>query len=567
MNYKVIAALLISIYCTATMWGWGGKGHSFQADVLFEELPDELQNFFSTNGVVSGNQIRKYASYPDQCAVFNKEQVGAEALALLERQGAKNSYHLHSHKIAGKGPALSFILLVKAMSDKDRERASLWTGSLLHAVGDDCACNHSPLIHYLTYAFRPQKIIMGKGIGLDFGDMNTPQGREFVAAALKNYTPRVVSEDPNEVLRKILTGALINNAFLTEREGRIAATFNRGASPEIADDGMRAMAELGAESVKQVADLVVTAWQFAREGKVPELTQAIMQAAQKENSEYLQSKPLEKDSIFAGLLHADSGKPAVGVIIEPTRMFNQGAFSGGSKYILAGIMHTMKNAGVPYFPLDIRDVEKKGLPAPARTPVLVICAGGFYVSKKVTDDFTAYTKAGGRLLWIGGKDRNLLGELSATLKPAPDDMLPVTPKYGNSNLAIVNKLSVQFLAGYRELLGEKEHRFVKNPNTPAGWHKPVCVVQIASDNAQIRMLAQVSDGNKSINVAGALLDEKGQVKYIFLPEYLLAPFLLSDENTLLNPASPYLDIVGRRVLAASLKMLWPDLKNVTVLCR
>lgn len=546
----------------SNLWGWGA-GHTFQADLLFEVLPEDVRDFFSIDGGGKENLIRKYVTYPDRCASFDEKILGQEAITILKRYGVKNSFYLHSVRIDGKGQAVAFKLLVKAMTVKNREQAAVWAGSLMHSIGDDAACNHGPLLSYMLRAFEPQKIKMSKGIGLDFGDINTPRGREIVKSILEGYKPAVVSNDPDEVLRKILITSWHNAAFMTQREGRIAATYASGASTEVIDDGMRAMAELGTETVKQVADLIITAWQFAREGKDLELTDAIMETSQQEIKKFMQNKPLEDDSIYAGLLNPTAAKISVGVIIEPTRIYNRGFFSGGSKYILSAIMRELKNASVPYLPLDIRKIEASGLPPPRKVPVLVVCAGGSDpIPGKVINEFKSYTGAGGRLMWMGGTRGNHLGELSATLERVPDDMLIVTHRDGYDNREVINKVSIRFLSKYQELLGKKDYRFIKNPNTPAGWHKPVCNLHIVSDNPRIKKLAEVSDGKKTITVAGAWMEKDNRAKYIFLPEYLLAPYLLSGEDTLANPSKPVLDSVGRSLLAASLELLYPDMENL-----
>lgn len=563
---KAIGVIFFCFSCIllfpSNLWGWG-TGHSFQADLLFEVLPEDVRGFFSTDVDGKENLIKKYVTYPDHCASFDEKILGQEAITILKRYGVKNSFYLHSVRIDGKGPAISFKLLTRAIIDKNREQAALWAGSLMHGIGDDTACNHGPLISYLLRAFEPQKIKMGRGIGLDFGDINTPGGRKIVNSILEGYKSAAISNDPDEVLRKILITSWHNAAFMTQREGRIAATYAPGASAEVIDDGTRAMAELGTETVKQVADLIVTAWQFAREGKDLEITDEIMEASRQEAEKFMQSKPLANDSIYAGLLDNSTGKVSVGVILEPTRKYSWGFFSGGSKYILSAIMRELKNASVPYLPLDIRKIEASSLPSPRKVPVLVVCAGGSEpIPGKVMNAFKSYTGAGGRLMWMGGTRGNHLGELSAALERVPDDMLIVTHRDGYDNLEVINKVSVRFLSKYQELLGKKDYRFIKNPNTPAGWHKPVCNLYIVSANPRIKKLAEVSDGKKTITVAGAWMEKDNRTKYIFLPEYLLAPYLLSGEDTLADPSKPVLDSVGRSLLAASLELLYPDMENL-----
>ena len=76
-----------------------------------------------------------------------------------------------------------------------------------------------------------------------------------------------------------------------------------------------------------------------------------------------------------------------------------------------------------------------------------------------------------------------------------------------------------------------------------------------TDDKDIMVLTKMRVDKESTPVAGALLDSKGTAKIIFIPEYLIAPFLLSDEDTVVNPARLQLDKVGREILISSIKLL------------
>ncbi len=62
-----------------------------------------------------------------------------------------------------------------------------------------------------------------------------------------------------------------------------------------------------------------------------------------------------------------------------------------------------------------------------------------------------------------------------------------------------------------------------------------------------------------MTIAAALVDENGRPQHIFLPEYLIAPYLLSKEDQLEDASKPVLDQVGKRLVKAAMNMLVPDL--------
>jgi hypothetical protein len=48
---------------------------------------------------------------------------------------------------------------------------------------------------------------------------------------------------------------------------------------------------------------------------------------------------------------------------------------------------------------------------------------------------------------------------------------------------------------------------------------------------------------------------------LFIPEYLIAPYLLTDEPEFSNPAQPQLDRIGSKVMLTALHLLLPYYKG------
>jgi len=110
-----------------------------------------------------------------------------------------------------------------------------------------------------------------------------------------------------------------------------------------------------------------------------------------------------------------------------------------------------------------------------------------------------------------------------------------------------------------EALGDKEMRFTHNPNTRAGWQRPLCRYAIRHKAIGVRVLAEVRVDDEVLHVAGLSADAQGKPQHVFLPEYLVSPYLLSDQAEIADPSKPVLDAVGAKVLRASVRLLAPQL--------
>ena len=552
---KLVVALAALLACRLA-WGWG-SGHDPLNQLAVEKMPAEIKQLL---GEEYAAKVVKWSHTPDDFTPWPEVKhvtLHADDLAVLTAHGMKHPYAFHSHR----GQAVNFILLVRAFKAKSPERVALWMACLLHTFADEAASNHDPLIHFMTYAFKGgYRMRTGNGIGLDFGNIaRTPEGKAIIRGLLKDVRPRPLSDEPREALLKVMMAGLEGNAYMTQRGAPVAATYALNASAETRRKGIVALAELGVYGVRKGGDAIVTAAAFAAAGKVPELTDDIEKEYRRRKAEFIRTRPLANDSLFAELLKGGvTDKPSVGALIEPSVSMNKGKLAFSAKLIMASVMRSLANAGVPYRPVDVRTMEATGLPAPQAMPVLVVCAGGFYVSQAGKQHLKAYVDAGGRLLWIGGEHRSQLGTLSKSLMRADEQLLPVSPRYGKDSPAL-KKARVVFRDGLAEALGDKEMRFTHNPNTRAGWQRPLCRYAIRHKAIGVRVLAEVRVDDEVLHVAGLSADAQGKPQHVFLPEYLVSPYLLSDQAEIADPSKPVLDAVGAKVLRASVRLLAPQL--------
>ncbi len=531
------------------VFGWGG-GHDTLNEFAAELLPEPVKAVVPE---AARRDIARFSHSPDDFTPWeklDKVTIHPDDLAVLLAHNMKHPYSLHS----AQGQAVNFILLTRAFQAQSPERIAYWSACLLHTFADEAACNHDPLIHVITYAFREgYKLDLAPTGVLDFAQVSrTAADREIVHAMLADYQPSVLSDDPQEALVQIMLHGLAANEFMTQRGARIAGTFARTASPEQLADGRAALAELGGYGVRTGADAIWTAYALAAKGRVPDLTPAVEQQYQARAKAFLAQRPLAHDSLFAEFL-APVGGPAIGVLVEPSQSMNHARLGFSGKYLSAAIMRTLRGAGTACRLVDIREAD---FPSPEQMPVAILCAGGFNDAPTV-EHLRAYAAQGGHILLIGGEHRDVLGELSAGLGKAPEARLPVTAKYGQNNADYLAALRVQFTGGLEAELGTEPYPFRHNPDTKAGWQKPRCDYVLTTPQPEVQILARLQDGEQTFAIAGLLVDAQGKGTAAFLPEYLVSPYLLTDSPALDDPSRLELDEVGRRLLLQVVKRLSP----------
>lgn len=530
--------------------GWG-SGHDDQTRLMFEMLPSEIQAMLSEEQ--RAELIRHYSHFPDSGGDLDPEKIGEKGYAFAVGHNVKGVYGFHG----SKGKATAFVLLTRAFAENDPDLAALWMGTIVHSIGDEAACNHDPLVSYITYAFKAYGIPMEMGTGLDYSDVaKTEEGKAVVAELAKNFKPAIISENPEEALRYLLMSEAEGNAFMTSRGATIAAAYKPAASEQTVAEARRALAELGQYGAERAANVILTAWHYAKQGKAATLDfdEELLKKAEEAEKAFIAARSLSSDSIFTGLLDGAQSGPAVGVLIEPSQKMNRTYLGFSSKYISAAAMRAMKENGIPWRAVDLRTMDPENPPTVADMPVMMVCSGGARLPQPALDALKIYVKEGGKLLWIGGRDSGLLGDLSKSLAPADDADLPVLGKYGAGNDDTIKKASMLFKGPLAAALSAEPFPFLRNPNTKAGWQKPYCPYQIDVTRPNLKPLAILKVGEKTFPVAAAL-EDAGETAHVFIPEYLVAPFLLTPALELQDVSMPLFDSVGAKVFLSCLKAL------------
>jgi hypothetical protein len=548
--------ILFALFGSAVgLFAWG-LGHDDVNRMALARLPADIKSLLSSE---DRKAFIKDSKAPDDFTLWTEYEskkgraIAPKDLATLAKYSIKTPYALHS----AKGQVVNFILLHRALRDRDGSRVAFWGACLAHTLADEVACNHDPLVHYLTYAFKGgYRLDLGESGMLDFGELcRTLQGYDLAMEAMGAASPKCLGEEPQEILAEIMIHGLKANRFMTERGVRIAAAFVPDVGEDVLADSRFAMAELGAYGARAWLEAITSAWGLVKKGKPdPVITPELLTEHQALHAEYVASRPLSADALYAPWLElqADIGVPAVGVVVEPSISMNKGGLSFGGRYLASSIFRELHQTKIPFRVMDARKPDTNM--NTKSTSVVILCSGNLR-NEGLVQALQAYTANGGNLLLIGGEHRGLLGPLSHALIKADPETLPVTSKYGQNNLDVIDRIRLRFSGPLAQGIREDAFHFIHNPDTKAGWQKPKCPYRLKEGfGEQIEPLAQIELDGRSQYVAAAYLSEE-QARSVFIPEYLIAPYLLTDQPASSNFGQPHLDSIGSAVLHATLHLL------------
>lgn len=270
MTCKIFAIIFcFLIFFPEKVFAWG-EGHHDNARFLLGALPKEISDFLpeAQKKLIEG----KWCKYPDG------HKVPTEVSTLIGQaaETEMKKYHIARYKLHGSaGQAVSFIMLTRAFREKNSQRAAFWIGVLAHTTADESAFNHGPLVHYMTYA-RYKHVKYPKSPLAGLSSVNRyPELMKMIQDKLKGCKPELIADAPEKALLKIMTGGLKYNLAMTSLEAQLVDGMEAKADSEKRKKAFQAMADIAVLQVEETVDAIYTAWVFARENKIPELTKQV----------------------------------------------------------------------------------------------------------------------------------------------------------------------------------------------------------------------------------------------------------------------------------------------------
>jgi hypothetical protein len=546
--------------------GAWGSGHADWQRQLHEALPPAFMERIAPE--TAELAIREWSKYPDSFESFESEAelIGPEGLATLLRHGVARRYDLHSERAR----AVAFLLLVEALREGRDEAALFWVASIGHSVADMPACNHDPLLHLATYDWSqiPLRLAGGAELREAVGMLDLshvarhPEGHAALAAAVARLRLGDDGRNARTALLEIMRYGQEGAAFCATRGPRIwEAALARVAADnsETRAALFEPIAELGAWALVRVArDFEMAQRLAASREALPEIDEALLARHAEEIDALLADRRLEDEALFSGLLRPlDQGGASIGVALEPTWRMNEGITGFGDRVLSAMVCRSLGDAGIRYATLDLREIAESGLPDPAAIPILVLAAREIrsyhtYRREALEEALRGYRKSGGAVLWVGGGHRPLAAPaLAAALSEAKPGPWPV---------------AAESLPGSRLVLAASassaggEWTFLRNPQTPAGWHRPQGPLHFSEAGESVEgidaLLELRSGGDRFL--VGAIErppDEPDTGPLAWLPVYALHPWLHVEPRTVEAASLLRLDEAGGRIFHAVLERL------------
>ena len=292
--------------------------------------------------------------------------------------------------------------------------------------------------------------------------------------------------------------------------------------------------------VDAIVDMAETAWRFRRADQPlppPDFKQRSTKAAQK----FVRTLDPFRESVWAGLADARLDPPApkgvVGVVCEPYGVRGDSYMTYAGKVIAAAAARTLRDSGYAIKALSFWQVDKEKLPSSDTMPVLLLVRGSWHLPDGVVKAVRAYLAAGGRLVLVGGSDPENLTGFSGSFVKRGDKEVPASGKWAGANAGDWRKMSVYFDG---KVYPQRQEANVD------GYCKPRCFVSIDANAPGVEPFAEFRAGDLRFVVAA----RKGNVAWV--PQYLLMPFLYTDETTA-DWAAQRLDAFGARVLLDAVK--------------
>ena len=469
----------------------------------------------------------------------------ANARALVSA-GYANSYWFHTPK----GRAALMSALARSFAAGEHAHAAFCISVLTHAISDESALNHPPLLGFFKYSRLP---------GIDFSMRKVEDGAKnvfgfrsdghvvhLVREKLRGYVPEPPSGTFGEaVLALGVKVAVEQAAVAAELEGRIAF----GTQVEAED----ALAGLVAMQVRTIEDAVQTCWKHrSASAALPDDTfeRRFSEAAWAAARHLDPARQFVFDGVFDASRNPADPKSVVGVVCEAyAREFGQLSFPG--RILTAACARTLRAHGHAVKGLSYWTLAEKGFPDPAEVPCVLACIGGSgYMSRGPDAAFAAaaraYREKGGRLVVVGGEDVRDVTGFAASMRRRGNGEVPVSSAWHRDDAGDAREMSLVAAKGLRRLAGGR-FPLRRDPNFD-GFCKPVCRMEAPVGE----VLLELDNGRGTFPVAV----RQGRVAW--LPEYALFPYLFVEGDPGLPLHALALDGFGENLLLDALEGIAAD---------
>ena len=545
-----VIAVVVAFACEALAWD---VEHDEVAQLTGEFLPKEVKSTldFDDFAILMAN-----CHFPDMtewpCENGSRRfhtlgelasHVGVENARTFAECGFDNSGWFHTPK----GRATLMSMLARAFGRGDHASAAFCISVLTHAVSDEGALNHPPLLEFFRYSKLP---------GIDFTMRKVEEGAKnvfgfrsdghvvhLVRERMKDYAPQVPAGSFDDALFALGVEVAVNHGAMTgEIEGAIAFA----PKPE----AERALVDLVYRQVSTLEDIVWTCWTHkSPDAALPgsDFNRAFSERASKAARLLDPRRQYVFKGIFDESLNPAKAKTTVGIVCDAYAR-EYGTLSSPGRILSAAAGRTLRDNGYAVKGLAYWEAAK-GLPSPSEVPVVLVCIGGTgYISHGADPSFAAaakeYRRRGGKLIVVGGEDGQDITGFAVLMKRRDNKDVPVSSVWHRAEEADARSMAL-VATGLMPRLKEGRYPFFRDPNFD-GSCKPVCRMETPVGDK----LLELDNGRERFVVA---VRKDGVV---WLPEYAIFPYLFVMDDPKLPLDALTLDDFGSKVLLDAVKSLW-----------
>jgi len=565
MEILLAIAVLFVLPSAALSWG---AGHNSQADQIWRQLPESFTGWFTDEQ--RDRFIKAYSHYPDYRGAKNlPEPAGAHFLQVIKEE-----------KFNPDGTvARIFPHFVEELRAGHKENTLMWGGCMVHTMGDKGALNHPDIIWFPTITIGWIGVTYTDGRSID--QVFIPDGeyprtyfnskyRSIYDTATADYQGKVIGTDPQTVMRHLIVRDSLRDEEINRRPEVLEAFVQQERLSKTGDEVNRlelakTLAQVVAPTNREILDTIVTGIFFAQQDPAPSFDfDTAMQETRAELGSRGPSDPQAGEMILFNRYWSDQTEPgALGIIISnrPGAVRRGGCRLGAKhQWTVSLILRTLADQHVPYRCISFEESLINPDFDPVKNPVLLMVATELRdengMEMKIFDQaLIEYVTKGGSVIWIGGQ---VCSNLARILPPA-----------------IVPDRNVNYPVDAIEL---KEATFVRASD---GQQFPVykqldtlswnsfgdcrCLYfEPWEDNVNDEALLHLVTPKRDV-VVGVCTRVDDERKAIYLPWFVICPYLLSEETTIGSVVDLRLDEVGRSFLMTALKKLGinPNARSAT----
>lgn len=543
---SAVVAAAVSLASLAA-FGWGG-GHDDVAKLYGEFMPAEIKAFLGDEG---GTNLTRwchhpdhFTGHPDQTLDMTGAIVGDVDKAIFREFGYSNGDWLHRHT----GRAAMYSLLRKAFKEGNARNAAFYLSVISHSVSDQGAINHTPILQFMYYSCF-KDVDYGWKRKCEFTLTDADVARR-VRESLRAYSPKVYAP----VFKDAVVAMAIDDCY---RQAEASAEIEIDAAFGTREQYVAAMSKIVTVQLTSLLDIAWTCWTLRDEPSAFTAADCRLLPPREEQRRRLGNPQTQAvwHGIFDKSLNPAKPKSTVGLVCDPYGSFHVTSLSYVGKMLTAAAGRTLRDAGYAVRGVSFWDMEYSDLPPPAEMPALFIDLGWANgMTKRHAETIARYAKAGGRLFVVGGFDRQNVSGLGARLVAHSNAEIPVSLKWDQEEVGDWASMRFAFSPEMKRT-GAGPFPLVRNPNFN-GFCKPFCRFSVKTEGTDLRPLATLTAGGKTVTVGVC------DGKVCWMPEYFFLPFLFSQDRTV-DWADMRLDSFASKVLLDAMDVLLAGVKDVS----